>query len=53
MLKQLNTLHFSQFSVKETGTGRLIVMDSKLNFGFYQCIIDINTQGRVIQSRVE
>jgi len=53
VLKQLNTVSLSQFKVVETTSGKRIELESAINFGLYQCIIELDSDGNVTRADIE
>lgn len=52
VLRQLDTGNFLQYQVEPTPTGSRITADSKLNFRRYQCKIEFDPQGKVVNAGI-
>jgi hypothetical protein len=53
VLKQLDTGNFLQYRVETVSTGSRIIVDSKLNFRLYQCMIEFDPQGKVVNAEIQ
>jgi len=53
VLRQLDTGNFLQYQLEAISTGSRITVDSKLNFRRYQCIIDLDPEGKVLNAEIQ
>lgn len=53
VLSQLDTGHFLRYRVEDLPASRRIVADSLYNFSIYQCVVEIDREGRVTSAGLQ
>lgn len=53
VLRQLDTGNFLQYQLETISTGSRIIVDSRLNFRLYQCIIEFDPEGKVVNAEIQ
>lgn len=53
VLKQLDTGNLLQYQLETIPAGSRITVDSKLNFRRYQCVIEFDRQGKVVNAKIQ
>lgn len=53
VLRQLDTGNFLQYRLETISNGSRITVDSQINFKLYQCLIEFDPQGKVVNSEIQ
>lgn len=50
VIRQLDTGHFLRYRIEDLGGGRRITADSAWTLSIYQCVVELDSDGRVVDS---
>ena len=53
VLRQLDTGVFLDYRLQQGAAGSRIIADSRLNFRQYQCVVEFDSDGRVVHAAIQ